>query len=97
MTWSGLRSGYVRLATTLKQGTQLIFKVYLCDHLPQLEYSKQYMIELTTDLFIFNSAHYPFPLMKQTSSKLLPKIIYDQVHMGFTIESIHGYIPYQKK
>ena len=29
----------------IKQGTQLIFKVYLRDHLRQLKYSKQYMIE----------------------------------------------------
>ena len=38
--------------------------------------------------FVFTSAHYPFPLTKQTSSKLLPKIIYGQVHVGFTINNI---------
>ena len=37
--------------------------------------------------FVFTSAHYTFPLTKQTSLKLLPKIIYDQVHIGFTIDN----------
>ena len=62
------------LATPLKQGTQLIIKilVYLCDHTCQLECSKQYsMIE--SYRFVFTSAHYPFPLMKQTYLKLLQK------------------------
>ena len=37
---------------------------------------------------VFTSAHYPFPLSKQTPSKLLPKIVYNQVHMGFTIDNM---------
>ena len=51
----------------LTQGIQLIFKileVYLCDHNCQLEYSKN--TQVTTGLFLLNSAHYPVPLMKQT-------------------------------
>ena len=47
-----------------------------------VEYSKQYSQKLTTD-----STHYPFPLTKQTSSKSLPKIVYSQVHVGFTIDN----------
>ena len=37
------------LATPLKQGTQLIFKileVYLCDHARQLEYNRQYLLQV---------------------------------------------------
>ena len=75
----------------LERGTQLIFKVlevYLHDHARQLEYSKQYSVIESYYRFVFTSAHYPFSLMKQTSLKLLPKIIYGQVHMGFTIDNI---------
>ena len=72
--WLGLL-----LATPLKRDAQLIFKVYLRDHTRQLEYSKQYSVIETYYRFIFTSVHYLFPLTKQTSSKLLPKIIYGQV------------------
>ena len=34
------------LATSLKRGTQLIFKIYLCDHARQLEYNRQYLLSL---------------------------------------------------
>ena len=32
------------LAMPLKQGTQLILEVYLCDHTRQLEYIRQYLL-----------------------------------------------------
>ena len=38
--------------------------------------------------FVFTSAYYPFSLTKQTSLKLLPKIIYGQVYVVFTINNI---------
>ena len=82
------------LATPLKQGTQLIFKVYLRDHVHQLEYSKQHSMIETYYRCIFTSAHYPFSLMKQTSSKLVPKIIYGQVHVGFTIDNTVSMVTY---
>ena len=69
--WQGTANFWlgVLLATPLKQGTQLILKileVYLRDHARQLEYSTKE----TYYRFVFTSA--PFPLTKQTSSKLLP-------------------------
>ena len=44
-----------------------------------MEYSKQYLM---IESFVFTSAHYTLPLKKQTSLKLLPKIIYGQVHVS---------------
>ena len=65
--WQGTANFWLDLllATPLKRGTQLIFKileVYLCDHARQLEYSKhvQYSFIETYYKFIFTSAHYPF-------------------------------------
>ena len=67
------------LIMPLKWGTQLIFKIYLRDHDRQLEYTNQYNNRKL--LQVFTSALYLL-LTEQTSSKLLPKIIYGQVHMG---------------
>ena len=65
--WQGTANFWLGLllATPLKRGTQLIFKileVYLCDHAHQLEYSKhvQYSFIETYYRFVFTSAHYPF-------------------------------------
>ena len=54
-----------------------------------VEYSKQYSYKLTTD-----SALYPFPLTKQTSSKSLPKIVYGQVYVSFTIDNTVSMVTY---
>ena len=69
-------------------------KVYLRDYTRQLEYSKQYSMIETYYRFVFTSSHYPFPLAKQTFLKLLPNIIYGQVHMGFTIDNIVSMVTY---
>ena len=72
----------------LKQGTHIVFKilkVYLCDHAHQFEYSKQYSMIESYYRFVFTEAHYPLTLTKQTSSKLLPKIIDVR-------SSVHGFL-----
>ena len=65
------------------------------DHVRQLECSNNTILNDIDLLQIrFNSAHNPFTLTKQTSSKLIPKIIYDQVHVGFTIDNIVSMVTY---
>ena len=53
-------------------------------HACQLEYIKQcsMIYKITTGLFLLQLISYPIPLTKQTSSKVLPRIIYSQVHVG---------------
>ena len=88
--WKGTANFWLGLllATPLKCGTQLIFKileVYLRDHARQLEYSNLRQIRL-----YFSS----LSILKQASSKLLPKIIYCQAHMGFTMDNIVSLVTY---
>ena len=95
LSWQGTANFWLGLllAVPLKRGTQLIFKVTCVTTLVNWNAVNSTLIE-TYYRFVFTSAHYPFPLTKQISSKLLPKIIYSQVHMDFTIDNIVSMVTY---
>ena len=91
--WQGTANFWLGLllATPLKRGTQLIFKIYLHDHARQLEYSKHVQYRNLLQIFFYFSS---LSISKQTSSMLLPKIIYGQVHVSFTIDNIVSMVTY---
>ena len=85
-----LLAGYNQLLvgpTPLKRRHYTILEVYLHDH------ARQFSGIIDNIYNLLDSAHYPFPLTKQTS-KSLPKIVYGQVHVGFTIDNTVSMVTY---
>ena len=78
------------LATPLKWGTQLIFKiieVYLRDHARQLEYSKQYLLQVRCYLSsLFTSIH---------EANLIKVVTKNNLWSRTCVRCYLYYIPYQ--